>query len=200
MSERKDLVAIMGCTEMVLRLVRRGAVYEEVYFTDSPRPAIQEDLRRKLVDVYRSCLEFLAFVDSELQRRNLSRFLDALLDPGCGEQRVSAIKAFEKELDGTARTCEAKAGDENRKLLQSLERPLKRIDDNVVEVLEKLQTREKEEAMEYISTTPVGAYHNEKREQRTEGTCEWLTEHPKFLEWEDLPCSSVLWLQGNSEC
>ncbi|OHE99342.1 hypothetical protein CORC01_05383 [Colletotrichum orchidophilum] len=196
-SEREDLVAIMGCTDIVLCLVRRGKVYEEVYIGNSPRPPYEEDLKKKLVEVYVACLEFLAFVDQEMQHGNLGRFLDALLDPGHGEKRVSAVKALEQELEFAARACEVKAGDEHRKLLESLEVPLKNVDKNVTDVLRKLEKHEREIAMEYVSTIPVGIHHNEKHEKRTEGTCEWLVSHSKFLEWEDSDCNSVLWLQGN---
>ncbi|KAH0427787.1 hypothetical protein CcaCcLH18_09493 [Colletotrichum camelliae] len=191
MSQCKDLVAIMGCTNMILCLVRRGRVYEEVYLNEPPMPTEQEDLRRHLVKVYTTCLDFLAFVNEEMQQGNLGRFLDALLDPGHGEQRLSEVKALEQQLDFAARACEAKAGSEHRKLLQSLEGPLKRVDNNVTAVLKKLQSDERRRVMEYISIVPVGSYHNEKRESRTKDTCEWLVAHPKFLEWEDFACSSV---------
>ncbi|KAK2013437.1 hypothetical protein LZ32DRAFT_676202 [Colletotrichum eremochloae] len=196
-SEREDLVAIMGCTDIVLCLVRRGRVYEEVYIGEPPRPTHQEDLKNKLVEVYATCLDFLAFVNEEMQRQNLGRFLDALLDPKSGETRVSEVKALEQGLQSAALPCEAKPGEQHRRLLQSLEMPLKRVDANVTAVLQKLEEKDKKEAMEYISAIPVGKHHNEKREKRTKGTCEWLVKHPRFLEWENSPCSSVFWLQGN---
>ncbi|KAK1963213.1 hypothetical protein LY78DRAFT_717407 [Colletotrichum sublineola] len=196
-SEREDLVAIMGCTDIVLCLVRRGRVYEEVYIGEPPRPTHQEDLKNKLVEVYATCLDFLAFVNEEMQRKNLGRFLDALLDPKSGETQVSAVKALEQELQSAALPCEAKLGEKYRRLLQSLEGPLRRVDKNITTVLERLKEREKSKAMKYISAIPVGKHHNEKREKRTKGTCEWLVKHSRFLEWENSPCSSLFWLQGN---
>ncbi|KAF4860934.1 Ankyrin repeat and SOCS box protein 3 [Colletotrichum siamense] len=200
-SERKDFVAIMGCTDIVLCLVRRGRVYEKVYIGNSPRPSYQEDLKKTLVDIYVSCLDFLAFIYEEMRHNNLSRFVDALLDPGHGEKRVLELKEFEQKLESAVRPCEAKASNEHRNkhwgLLQSLEGPLKRVDKNVAAVLKKLEDEDRKKAMKYISTIPVGYHHNEKREKRTKGTCEWLVTHDRFLEWEDSPCSSVCWLQGN---
>ncbi|KAF4413419.1 Ankyrin repeat and KH domain-containing protein 1 [Colletotrichum fructicola] len=195
--EREDLVAVMGCADIVLCLVRRGIVYEEVYIRGLPRLPAQEDLKQELVKVYSNCLEFLAFVDGELQHGNMRRFLEALLDPGHGDKRVSAIKALEQRLQFAAQACEAKASSEHRGLIQSLAWPLKRVDDNVAAVLERLADKEKEKAMTYISTVPVGVHHNEKRENRTRDTCEWLIHHTQFLKWEESACSSVLWLQGN---
>ncbi|KAF3808479.1 hypothetical protein GCG54_00006341 [Colletotrichum gloeosporioides] len=143
-SKREDLVAIMGCTDMVLCLVRRGMVYEEVYLRELPRLPAQEDLKQELVEVYANCLEFLAFVGGELQHGNMRRFLEAFLDPGHGDKRVSALKALEQKLQFAAQACEAEASSEHRNLVQSLAWPLKRVDDNVAAVLERLNDKEKE--------------------------------------------------------
>ncbi|KAF5001606.1 hypothetical protein FGRMN_912 [Fusarium graminum] len=199
-SQLEDRASIMGCTDMVLCLVRRGAIYEEVYLGDCPLAEAQKLLEEKLVSVYKTCLDFLASVHKELKQGNLRRFLDALLDPGHGEQLVSDVKKLEQDLENTARSCEALANlarsKEHRDLLKSLQLPLKRIDNGVTAVLSKLNEAEKIAVMEYISTIRVGIHHHEKCKSRTEGTCDWLVSHPKFREWEDSSCSSVFWLQG----
>ncbi|KAK1471489.1 hypothetical protein CCUS01_05971 [Colletotrichum cuscutae] len=199
-SEREDLVAIMGCTDIVLCLVRRGRVYEKVYIGNSmsPRPPDQEYLMTKLVEVYAKCLEFLAFVYKEMEHGRGRRFFDALVDPGHGENRLSAVRALEQELELATRPCKATADDEHRRLLESLEEPIKRTDKNVTDILKVLDKQERNKAMEYVSVIPVGSHHNEKVEKRTKGTCEWLVSHSKFLEWEDSDCSPVFWLRGDS--
>ncbi|KAK1508104.1 uncharacterized protein CCOS01_16105 [Colletotrichum costaricense] len=198
-SEREDLVAIMGCTDIVLCLVRRGRVYEKVYIGNSmsPRPPYQEDLMTKLVEVYAKCLEFLAFVYEEMEHGHLRRFFDALVDPGYGENRLSAVRALEQELELATRPCKATADDEHRRLLENLEEPIKRTDKNVMDILKVLDKHERDKAMEYVSVIPVGSHHNEKVEKRTKGTCEWLVSHSKFLEWEDSDCTPVFWLRGD---
>ncbi|KAK7438353.1 hypothetical protein CaCOL14_007794 [Colletotrichum acutatum] len=198
-SEREDLVAIMGCTDIVLCLVRRGRVYEKVYIGNSmsPRPPYQEDLMTKLVEVYTKCLEFLAFVYEEMAHGNLRRFFDALVDPGYGENRLSAVRALEQELELATRPCKATADDEHRRLLESLEEPIKRTDKNVINILKVLDKQERDRAMEYVSVIPVGSHHNEKVEKRTKGTCKWLVSHSKFLAWENSYCTPVFWLRGD---
>ncbi|KXH39537.1 hypothetical protein CSAL01_09704 [Colletotrichum salicis] len=180
-SEREDLVAIMGCTDIVLCLVRRGRVYEEVYIGNSmsPRPPYQEDLITKLVE-----------------HGNLRRFFDALVDPGYGENRLSAVKALEQELELATRPCKAKADNKHRRLLESLTGPIKRTDKNVIDILKVLDKQERDKATEYVSDIPVGSHHNEKVEKRAKGTCEWLVSHSEFLKWEASDYNSVLWLQG----
>ncbi|RGP73564.1 ankyrin repeat [Fusarium longipes] len=200
-SQMEDLVCIMGCTDMVLCLIRRGIVYQEVYLSDHPVSNSHEDLRTKLVRVYKSCLEFLAFVHEELKQGNLKRFFSALLEPGHGKDRVLDVKALEQELESSARACEAVVNqtrsNKHLELLKSLQLPLKKIDDGVIAVLAKLEEREKTKVMDYISTIRVGGHHNEKCTTRTEGTCEWLVAHKKFREWEESSCSSMFWLQGS---
>lgn len=192
-------MAIMGCTDMILCLVRRGRVYEKVYLDELPISMDQECLRQKLVQVYTRCLDFLAFVNENLQKGGLGRFLVALVDSGRGEQRVAEVKGLEQDLERAANTCEAREGDSHRRLLRSLEGPLKRVDESVTTVLRKLEDRDRQEAMDYISVVPVGSHHNEKIENRTDGTCEWLVRHPDFRKWEESACSSLLWLQGSSK-
>lgn len=161
-------------------------MYQEVYLSSITLSSAQEDLKEKLVSVYKACLEFLAFVHEGLKRGNLHQPLKAFVDPGQGEQRVSGVKALEQELEVTARACEAEASDtrskEHRDLLKSLQLPLKIIDDGVVAVLAKLEAADRIEAMDYFSTIPVGSHHNEKCNSRTKGTGEWLVNHSFFQE------------------
>ncbi|KAJ8108358.1 hypothetical protein OPT61_g8230 [Boeremia exigua] len=193
----KDLVAIMGCTEIVLQLVKRSMIYEEVYVTKQQGSITQELLKQQLIIVYTKCLELLAFVDKEVQSGYADRFLDALLKLGYGEERLSELKNLGRALDEAAHTCEAKAGDKHRELLQSLEFPVRRVDNNVTKMLRELGEWERTDAMNCISEIPVDEDHIGKCEKRTKGTCEWLPKHSRFRDWEDSECSSLLWLQGN---
>ncbi|KAM5354438.1 hypothetical protein ACJ41O_001087 [Fusarium nematophilum] len=199
-SQCKDLVAILGCTDIVLCLARRGRVYEEVYIGESPTTSAQEDLKKKLVSVYRECLEFLAFVDDRFKQNRLGGFLDALLDPEKGDKRVSALRDREGELDMATRACEAEfnqaRSEKHERLLDSLQGPLKRIDERVAGMLREVEQAKRRTVMDYVSTVPVAEHHNGKREERTPETGEWLLTHSEFLTWEGAGCSSVFWLQG----
>ncbi|EGU78175.1 hypothetical protein FOXB_11325 [Fusarium oxysporum f. sp. conglutinans Fo5176] len=164
-SQCEDLASIKGCTDMVLCLVRRGTIYEEVYLHDRPLSPIQDDLKTKLV-----------------KQGNLKRFLEALLDPGHGEKRVSDVKELEQDLENTARACDTVVNlarsKKHRELMRSLRLPLSRIDNAVTTVLAKLDEAERIRVMEYTSTIQVGSHHNEKCKSRTEGTCECLFSLP----------------------
>ncbi|KAJ4245767.1 hypothetical protein NW762_013891 [Fusarium torreyae] len=196
-SQCEDLTAILGCTDIVLSLARRGRVYEEVYIGETPTTDVQEDLKQTLVRVYKKCLEFLAFVDARFKQNRLGSFLNSLLDPGQAETEVTAVRDLEKELDMATRPCQAQRSEAHDRLLRSLRKPLKRIDDKVATVLKRLEKAELEKVKETISSIPVGEQHGRIRQKRTPGTGEWLIQDRKrFLQWEQSSCSSVFWLQG----
>ncbi|KAG5775286.1 hypothetical protein H9Q73_011047 [Fusarium xylarioides] len=91
---------------------------------------------------------------------------------GHAKQQLLDVKDLEKDLENTARACEAVANltrnEKHRQLLESLQLPLRRIDNGVTAVLGRLDEAKKIEIMKYISTIQVGGHHNEKCKSRTE--------------------------------
>ncbi|KAL7945705.1 hypothetical protein V8C42DRAFT_321338 [Trichoderma barbatum] len=193
----EDLVAIFGCAEKVLSLMRRGAVYEIVYLQDAPTNTAAEDLQKNLVDLYKALLQLLCHAFARLNEGQGQQFLRALICPGEGTALVSALSNHENKLSMAVQACGAVELQEHQKLLQSLSAPLRRVDENVKNLVEHLHEKSLDEALDYISAIPIGKHHFEKRETRTPETCEWLLNHPGFLDWEKSSCSSTLWLQGN---
>ncbi|KAF5007062.1 hypothetical protein FDECE_6607 [Fusarium decemcellulare] len=199
-SQCEDFTAILGCTDIILCIARRGRVYEEVYISNltSDLNDAQDGLRKTLVEVYKECLEFLAFVDAELKRKRLSAFLEALVNPGHGQQRVKDIRCAEDKLDMAARPCEAYKSKENEDLLRSLQQPLNLISDGVAKVLNERAKEQVENLLNSVSRIEVGKIHGRREQDRTPRTGEWLVQDRKiFLPWERSSYSQVLWLQGD---
>ncbi|KAL7931999.1 hypothetical protein V8C35DRAFT_308211 [Trichoderma chlorosporum] len=196
-SQCEDLVAIFGCAEKVLSLMRRGAVYEIVYLRDAPSNNATEDLQDTLVNLYKEILQLLTHALERLNEGQGRQFLRALISPGEGTELVSALSIYEHKLSMTVQACGAVQLQEHQKLLQSLRAPLRRVDENIKMLVEHLQEKSLDEALDYISAISIGNHHLEKRETRAPETCEWLLNHPRFLEWEESSCSSILWLQGS---
>jgi hypothetical protein len=196
-------VAVLGCTDKVLGLVRRGRVYEGVYLGKSPLTAFQEKLEETLIETYKTCLEFLAYMNAKFKLSQAGQFLNVLLDPEQGKQKVSKLEALEGTLFQAAQSC----GTENiqmgtakhTELLESLDKPLKRIDNKVEQVLDILAENERQKALDFVSTIRVGADHTTITDARTEKTCEWLIGNAEFREWEESSCSLLFWLQGRSK-
>lgn len=179
--------------------MRRGAVYEIVYLQDAPPNNATEDLKDVLFNLYKVLLQLLTHALERLNEGQGRQFLHALISPGKGEELVSALSDHEDKLSMVVQACGAVQLQEHQNLLQSLSAPLRRVDENVKNLIEHLQEKSLDEALDYISAIPIGKHHFEKRETRAPETCEWLLKHRRFLEWEESSCSATLWLQGSSK-
>ena len=120
---------MLGCVAQVLPLVRYGAVYVKVYLKDLSGEFDESavNLREVLVNLYAKVLEVLARAKNELNGSGGTRFLNALLHPGEGEELVQALDEAGKQLGLAVQACEAvqskKQNAEARELLQSLDKP-----------------------------------------------------------------------------
>lgn len=193
----EDLVAIFGCAEKVLSVMRRGAVYEIVYLQHAPPSNSTEDLKDVLFNLYKALLQLLSHALERLNEGQGRQFLHALISPEKGAELVSALSDHEHKLSMAVQACGAVQLQDHQNLLQSLSAPLRHVDENVKTLVEHLQEKSLDDALDYISTIPIGKHHFEKRETRVPETCEWLLKHRRFLEWEESSHSSTLWLQGS---
>jgi hypothetical protein len=199
-SQCEDLAAMFGCAEKVLRLIRHGKVYEEVYLSGGSSNMATQNLQDALVDLYAALMELLSHAFMRLNEGQGKQFLRALISGEEGEKLVSALADQEGKVSMAAQGCGAVVSREHQKLLQAIDEPLKKVEDTVKKLLKKIEGGTLEQALDYISAIPIGEHQLEKQEARTPATCEWLLSHSRFLEWER-SSSSILWLQGNgTEC
>ncbi|KAL7905457.1 hypothetical protein GGI35DRAFT_471675 [Trichoderma velutinum] len=196
-SQCEDLAAIFGCAEKVVRLIRHGKVYEDVYLSGDSCNAATKNLQDALVDLYKSLMELLAHAFARLNEGQGKQFLRALVSGGEGAKLVLALTEQERKVSMAAQGCGAVTSQEHQRLLKNLDEPIRNVEDTVKKLLEKVEDGMLEQALEYISAISIGEHQQEKREARTPATCEWLLNTPRFIEWEASSYSSILWLQGN---
>ncbi|KAK1540024.1 uncharacterized protein CCOS01_01338 [Colletotrichum costaricense] len=202
-SRVEQLTAIFGAADRILGIVRRGQIYESVYGLASANLTEPSKilLRDSLIELYRRSLDSLASTSNRLdgQVSWATQFLAALTDSSRAEPFLSDLTDAENDVSRCAEACVCEATERNLQLLQSLHSPLRRIDDRVTQLLnnfQEMKRQEREHAMDHISNVKVDYIHVAKKEMRTEGTCEWLVQHPRFLAWEEPSFSSILWLNG----
>lgn len=199
MNQCEDLAAIFGCADRALALVRRGLVYEAVYLSSNTLNEAKELLQVALVNCYKKVLELLAHASTRLKAGKGKQFLHALIHPGQGDELVSGLSECEDQLTKAAQTCGANMSKEHTMLLQSLDEPIRLIQDDVAKLLEHVEEYKMGDILKDISPIQFGEHHEGKREVRTPGTCEWLLKHPQFVAWENSSYSSILWLQGTGK-
>lgn len=113
---------------------------------------------------------------------------------------MSALSKCEDQLAKAAQTCGSITSNEHSTLLRNLEEPIRLVKDDVNTLLDHVEEHKRRRVLDDISSIPFGEHHDGKRGARTRGTCEWLLNHPKFVEWEASSCSSIMWLQGHGKC
>ncbi|RWA07141.1 hypothetical protein EKO27_g7963 [Xylaria grammica] len=175
-SECESLAAMLGCATQVLPLVRCGAVYEKVYLKDSSEEFHEAvtNLREALVNLYVKILQLLFHAKHYLDKNVAVRFLHALLYPGESEESIQGLDKAGTQLSLAVQACQSVQTKSNnaeaRKLLQSLDEPLRHIDEGVKTILETVSADDRSKMLDTFSN--------------------------KFYEWETSSSSSILWLTG----
>ncbi|KAL7914469.1 hypothetical protein GGI35DRAFT_488641 [Trichoderma velutinum] len=196
----QEFAAILGCSEKVLSILRRGKVYEVIYLNSANTfVPVQENLERSLVDVYTKSLDLLAHVGQRLAE-GYRHILLAIVNPGEAKGLMASLIKSENDMITAGQACEvvrsADADENLTTMLNSLNEPLAQMNDRVRGLLEEAEENELLDALESFSRIDLGDQHRVRTESRTPGTGEWLLQHKKFQEWEHVPASTILWLQG----
>jgi ankyrin repeat domain-containing protein 50 len=195
------MCALLASAEKIVRIVNRGQVYELVYtMENTPRIAL-ENLQFALVELYSASLALLANSGKLFSKNAATRTVSAIFHPGETAGLFSELTDLDTKLRSEVQACEIarKAAVDARlmDLLHGLEAPLTRIDETVCTLLERVNSKEQLEILEWISAIPYGKHHNTVREARTSDTCQWLLQHERFREWQDTSSSVILWLRGS---
>ncbi|KAJ5357020.1 hypothetical protein N7517_011629 [Penicillium concentricum] len=199
--EGEQMAALLATTEKIVRVISRGQVYESVYLRNRPATdSISKNLQSALTTIYTTSLDLLAESGILFSKSTATRTLQALLNPGKVSGSISAISEQEDDLLRDVSACEvrrsANADDSMIEMLNAFNTPMKRVDENIQHLLQKMDEEKRIEMLEWISSIPFGKNHNNVKEKRTPGTGEWLLQHEDFANWEESD-SSIFWLQGS---
>lgn len=200
-TESTQMCALLASTERIVRIIKRGQVYEVVYTPENTPKVALENLQSALVQLYGASLKLLANSRVLFSKNMAARTVYAILNPNETADLFSNLKELETRLGSEVQACEsgrsAATDSHLSDLLRSLNTPLTRIDETVCALLEQVSSKERLEIFEWISPVPFGKHHNTVKEARVPGTCDWLLEHNRFRGWEDTSSSVILWLQGS---
>lgn len=86
-----------------------------------------------------------------------------------------------------------------RRLLETMELPLLRIDERVSEFLQVVDKERKLEILNWVSKVKFGDHHRSASDSRTPGTCDWILHDSRFEDWHASSSSVVLLLYGSRE-
>ncbi|KAL7808655.1 hypothetical protein V8C26DRAFT_423360 [Trichoderma gracile] len=200
--------ALLGTVQWFTRIVRRGEIYEALYTTATTNEEATINLYEALLETYIAALELLAQSDTLFESGVARQTLTAILRPDGATGGVKNLAEREQRLDREVQSCEALRSsvsskqttdgiDALKKQLDQLSSPLPRIDKSIAGLLSRVEKRELDELMNFISNEMFGTSHVNVSESRLEGTGEWLLASKEFWDWQSIPSSSAaLCLKG----
>lgn len=206
MIDAEQMGALLGTTEKIVRIVSRGQVYEQVYLvagSETSSDKLSQSLEGALTGIYRTSLDLLADSGDLFTKNTARRTLEAVLNPGNVSGGLSDLAAQEDELLRDVQACESRrsaaADDRMIGMLDCLNAPLVRVDENVQKLLDRTNKRDRMDLLKSVSTVQFGQQHDDVKQRRTPGTGEWLLQDQAFNGWEESNQTGIFWLQGSRE-
>lgn len=205
--------ALLTGVEKMTDLIGRCQIYETLYLNEEQFE--QEDwksavsrLKSALVALYAKMLSFLASATRTYDQGVALRTLSAVLNPTEVVGFLDKCQSLEINLAIEVDNCErihARQGqastiDKIQKLRQLLQAPILRIDSRVADLCERLDSSERLDILEWISSIRYEENHDFACQGRTSGTGKWLLQHERYQEWRMSSASMILWLNGDREC
>ncbi|KAF2194673.1 hypothetical protein K469DRAFT_686660 [Zopfia rhizophila CBS 207.26] len=183
----------------IAELICRFAVTEALYLQSTSKAATE--LERAVVNLYANILGYLSKAKQYLEQGTAKRIIkSAVLVETQLDSGLDDIRTAENEVD----RCMALVDRNDRvndhaKLMHLLERinaPLRRMDDNLKNMHDYLQASRRAEIVRWLSPEPYIQHHKQATHGVLAGTGHWLLSDPIFKQWKDDSASSILWLHG----
>jgi ankyrin repeat domain-containing protein 50 len=199
--------ALLLTTEKAIRLCDRARIYEMLYRPDNTPDEVRKNLYRELVDLYFIVLTMIAHSFRVATKASRTTPFTAIFTIDEIKDLLEKCDSLEKNVDIEAANCDRAVRSESdsrtQQLIQSLHAnlhemnlPILRTDENVEALLDNAANDEELRVLEWISNVPYGKHHKTVSDSRTATTCEWISNHAKFVTWHSSSRSSLLWLQG----
>jgi hypothetical protein len=195
-----DLVLVV---EKISCLISREAIYERLYQPGTIPEDVLANLDHALVGLYSEIFRILALCHRLFVKNTTKRAVHAIFNPGDVSALLETCEKLEKQVEYEVQNCERTRSqavdEESKELLESLQEPALRSDQNVLSLLEKIDEKERLGVLDWISKVLYGLNHQTVKEERTADTCGWLLGHNRYQEWQDSSASIILWLRGTGK-
>jgi hypothetical protein len=202
-AEHEQMGYLITATEKLSCLISRGAIHERLYQPGTISENVLARFDQALVALYAVMLRMIALCHRLLAKNTAKRAVHAIFNPGDICELLDQCEKLEAQVEFEVQNCERarskEADEESKRLLEILQEPILRTDQNVLRFLEKVNDEERLKVLDWISNVLYGLNHQTVREERTPETCDWLLSHSRYKEWQDTSASITLWLWGTGE-
>ncbi|KAF3923193.1 hypothetical protein ABW20_dc0109640 [Dactylellina cionopaga] len=200
--------------ESVSRIISRCAAYEIFYLPANlaSNTSNQDILKDGLMRLYSDILRFLLKARNHLEKKSHgSRTIDSILQASFHDEMLGAINDAEGDILKTVSIMDTEIqqsfNEEQRSsmsklhdIFSSFEQPIARMDNNIAGISDHFDASTRSSVLEWLSKANYHSFHESVQRTIAEGTCKWLHQDQKFLEWRKSSSHSIFWLRGDPGC
>lgn len=199
--------ALLLTVEKITYVANRCATIESLYPAGTTSQPVLDTLHDALIKLYAVILQLTALACRLLGHGAANRTGHAIFKSDKIAKYLEECRDLETQVEREAQNCErvrSKGVDEStqtevktmRRLLDDLNKPICRRDENVSSLMVRLGREELHQNLDWISGVLYGEHHDTVKDLRTFGTCQWLLQAREYLEWQKSSSSMILWLHG----
>ncbi|KAI1740272.1 hypothetical protein F4680DRAFT_448032 [Xylaria scruposa] len=199
--EQSGLLCI--AIDRVLHLLFRCEIYARLYFNESPGaklPPSVDMLVSSMTTLFTDILLFLTFVIERLSCNSFQTAINNTFSLRQMTDSLSALNELERRVDISAGMChmeeQSERGPDFKNLCLLLDQSLSWQGNQLGIICQTLQQDDLIKILGWISNIAYETDFTSVNQTRLAETCEWLIQHPKYLDWLERENSSIFWLHG----
>lgn len=179
--------------------MRSLAVAERIYLTGKLTTAT-DDLKRAIIDVYVSILEYEVRALSYFNQNLLKRFGRNAFKFDNWNAMIEKIKSYDNQCNTLIKLVDIEGHQDQSQQVQLLLKELDRKNDTLIHEALSLRKNDLEfQCLEVFRTMDYERYKN-KNPSRIPGTCNWFLDHPKYQDWLKDTKAKLLWVSADPGC
>lgn len=154
-AEHEQMGYLITATEKLSCLISRGAIYERLYQLGAISEDVLAGFNQALVALYAVMLRTFALCRL-LAKNTATRVVHAIFKPGDICEPLDQCEKLEVQVELEVQNCERarskETDEESKRLLEILQEPILRTDQNVLRFLEKVNDEERLKVLDWISS------------------------------------------------
>ncbi|KAJ5837197.1 hypothetical protein N7447_003223 [Penicillium robsamsonii] len=211
--------------ETLALITTRYSILENIYLpsTGQALSSAQSKLCDALVALYSESLKYLDDIGKYYERSTAKRIARSLVDSSHSVETIlKSISTKEAEVEKIAQTVQTEILKEKsdqlgqslivyqnegrssveslKNLFHSLEAPLIRLSDPLVQFQELLDLQERRRFLMWLSNESYKLQHETTYKEVVPGTAHWILSHKEYQSWQASSVCSTLWVHGIPGC
>ncbi|KAL1868165.1 hypothetical protein Plec18167_008356 [Paecilomyces lecythidis] len=198
-NNESQVTSLLDGLEYISTTMRYFAVVERIYVAGT-LPDATSDLRRAILDVYVSILEYEVRALSYFNGNRLKRFGRNAFKFDNWNSIIDKIRSHETKCNTLIMLSDIECRQDQAQQVQLFLEELDRKSDTLIR--ETSTWRKDDLEFQCLGCFRVMEYerYKDKNPLRVPGTCNWFLDHPRYHKWLQDPQAKLLWVSADPGC